>query len=352
MSLACAPRASIRIRIGFAVTAALLIGLVPAASKTSRAGASTAATSTVSGIDVSAANSNVDWQEVYGAGYRFAMVSAADGAVQNPSFASQYLGAKYAGLLRGAYFFAEPAFQSGTTHADWFLNQIGYAADGSTLPPTLDVEQNTNLGRCDGESPDVWLQYVRDFVSEVKKRTGQDPLLYTNPDTWVNCVADSQAFAAADPLWLAEWGANPTGLFGGWTYYTFWQFSGSGSVAGVAGAADLDVFNGSMTQLRKFAPGAPSGKPYQVTGVDSAGLAVQSQSRANHVVAYAPSGATLYVQCQTRNGDQVDGRTEYGRPFTTWDRLSDGNWVYDWYLNTPPVATDGYSPGIAACAGG
>lgn len=95
-----------------------------------------------------------------------------------------------------------------------------------------------------------------------------------------------------------------------------------------------------------------SGTPYQVTGADSQGLAVQSQPHINHVIRYVPNGTTLYVVCQTKYGDQVDGRTQYGRPFTTWDRLDDGTWVYDWYMNTPTVATNGYSPGIAPCPGG
>jgi surface antigen len=98
--------------------------------------------------------------------------------------------------------------------------------------------------------------------------------------------------------------------------------------------------------------GGTVGTPYQVTGADSAGLAIQSQPHVNHVLRYIPNGTTLFVVCQTKLGDQVDGRTQYGRPFTTWDMLADGTWVYDWYMNTPTVATNGYSPGISPCAGG
>jgi hypothetical protein len=92
--------------------------------------------------------------------------------------------------------------------------------------------------------------------------------------------------------------------------------------------------------------------PYQVIGTDSQGLAVQSQPHINHVVRWVPNGTTLNVACQVNNGDQVDGRTQYGRPFTTWDKLTDGTWVYDWYMTTAVVATDGYSPGMPHCAGG
>jgi len=94
------------------------------------------------------------------------------------------------------------------------------------------------------------------------------------------------------------------------------------------------------------------GQGYQVTGTDSGGLALQTAPHVGNVDYYVPNGTNLIVVCQTKHGDQVDGRTQYGRPFTTWDMLWDGHFVYDWYMNTPTVATNGYSPGIPACVSG
>jgi hypothetical protein len=91
---------------------------------------------------------------------------------------------------------------------------------------------------------------------------------------------------------------------------------------------------------------------YQVTGATSPGLAVQSQPGPNHVVGWVQNGTTLQIVCQTNHGAQVDGAVQYGRPFTTWDELIDGNYVYDWYMDTPVVATNGYSPGIDPCVNG
>jgi hypothetical protein len=93
----------------------------------------------------------------------------------------------------------------------------------------------------------------------------------------------------------------------------------------------------------------PTAHAYQVTGADSQGLAVQALPHIGNVLRWAHNGTTLSVVCQVNNGDQADGRTQYGRPFRTWDQLNDGTFVYDWYMNTPTVATDGYSPGIAHC---
>jgi GH25 family lysozyme M1 (1,4-beta-N-acetylmuramidase) len=306
----------------------------------------------VPGLDVSGGQS-VTWTSVYNAGYRFALVSAADGTAQNPVFRQQYDGAAAAGLLRGAYFFAEPVFETGTTHADWFINQIGYVNDGMSLPPVLDVEQNPNQAGCDGLPAATWVSYVQQFVAEVKARTGATAIIYTNPDTWTSCLAGNTGFHA-NPLWIAHWGVSTPTIPGGWPTYTFWQYAG-GTVPGVTGQADLDTFNGTLAGLKQLAAGSttpPSGTPYQVTGADASGLAIQSQPHVNHVIRYVPNGTTLYVTCQTRYGDQVNGATQYGLPFTTWDQLTDGTWVYDWYMNTPTVATDGYSPGIAHCAGG
>ncbi|MCO5991709.1 helix-turn-helix transcriptional regulator [Actinoallomurus spadix] len=93
---------------------------------------------------------------------------------------------------------------------------------------------------------------------------------------------------------------------------------------------------------------------YAVTGADSKGLAIQTEPHVDHVLHYVPNGTSLHVVCQTNHGDWVaeDDRWQYGRHFTTWDRLTDGTWVYDWYMTTPRVEQSGYSPGISPCPGG
>ncbi len=63
------------------------------------------------------------------------------------------------------------------------------------------------------------------------------------------------------------------------------------------------------------------GQGYRVAGADSGGLALQTVPHVGHVDSYVPNGTNLIVVCQTKFGDQVDGRTQYGRPFTTWDML-------------------------------
>ena len=68
------------------------------------------------------------------------------------------------------------------------------------------------------------------------------------------------------------------------------------------------------------------------------------------MVRRSPTARRCPSLCQVNNGDQLDGKIQYGRPFETWDKLSDGTWIYDWYMDTPLVATDGYSPLMPHCA--
>ena len=60
------------------------------------------------------------------------------------------------------------------------------------------------------------------------------------------------------PLWLAQYpnnyveGSQPS-LPRGWFKWTFWQYSEKGAVNGINAKVDLDLFNGTLEELYKFA---------------------------------------------------------------------------------------------------
>jgi uncharacterized protein YraI len=53
-----------------------------------------------------------------------------------------------------------------------------------------------------------------------------------------------------------------------------------------------------------------------------------------------PRGTNISIVCQVQNGTSVGGSR-------TWDRLSDGTWVSDYWTNTPSY--NSYIPGIGDC---
>src|SRR5947209_5974916 len=44
----------------------------------------------------------------------------------------------------------------------------------------------------------------------------------------------------------------PPAKVNAWGNWTFWQYSQSGEVPGIAGSVDLDVYNGSLSQLEEL----------------------------------------------------------------------------------------------------
>jgi GH25 family lysozyme M1 (1,4-beta-N-acetylmuramidase) len=203
----------------------------------------------VYGIDVASHQGEVDWQGWWDEGMRFAYVKATEGNYyENEYFAQQYNGSYDIGMIRGAYHFATPNDSSGAEQAQYFVeNGGGWSADGRTLPGVLDIEYNPYGDTCYDMSSDELVAWIHDFVDTYKELTGRDPVIYTAYNWWVPCVGDSADFAETNPLWVAEYDVDAPTLFGGWSVYTFWQYTDS--------PLDQNVFNGDTSRLEALATG-------------------------------------------------------------------------------------------------
>ena len=196
----------------------------------------------VHGIDVSHYQGTIDWQQVAGAGVAFAFMKATQGITTvDPLYTQNWSGAQAAGLLRGAYHFFEPE-DDPTQQAEHFLSVVQLGT--GDLPPALDVEISGGLPASE------IVQGVETWLAAVQKATGRTPLLYTDNSFWK--TLGTTAFGAY-PLWIAEYGVSSPVLPAGWSRWTFWQYSESGSIAGVSGTVDLDLFQGSLVELQAMA---------------------------------------------------------------------------------------------------
>ncbi|GAA5029436.1 GH25 family lysozyme [Actinopolymorpha pittospori] len=151
-------------------------------------------------------------------------------------------------MIRGAYHFAIPDGSSGAAQANYFVDHGGgWSRDGKTLPGVLDIEYNPYGATCYGLSPAAMVNWIRDFATTYRARTGRDVILYTARNWWVPCTGNSTAFSSANPLWIADYANNPPVLFGGWGYRTIWQYTSS--------PLDQDYFNGAYDRLQALANG-------------------------------------------------------------------------------------------------
>ena len=205
------------------------------------------------GIDVSSHNPGIDWQAVAASGVEFAFIKATQGnGYRNPEYPAQWAGAKAAGILRGAYHFfrwdTDPLAQ-----ATYFLQAV--SGDLGELPLTVDVE-NTGDGAGNGPKDPA---KVRVFVDAIRVATGKAPIIYTYTSMWRDTLGNPTTFTDC-LLWLAAYQSKPPAPVGGWPVVTFWQFTSTGTVAGVPGQIDMNYFMGSSEDLQKLA-GLPAPDP-------------------------------------------------------------------------------------------
>lgn len=214
----------------------------------------------IDGVDVSYHQGTIDWQQVAGAGKRFAFVRATAGTLTaDVAYAANRTGAAAAGLVVGSYHFANPDSKpnDAANEASWFLRNATVAS--GDLVPVLDLEVSNGL---DADSLTAW---ARTWLMQVTAATGVRPIIYTTPNFWSGSMADTDWFArnGYSVLWIANWTSGPQprvpagSWFGtGWAGagWTFWQYSSTASVPGIAAAVDLDRFNGSVLPSSLLVP--------------------------------------------------------------------------------------------------
>lgn len=231
------------------------------------------------------------WNTVGRAGYKYAAVKGTEGDYYvNRYAAGDVKSAKAAGLDVAPYHFGIPNASGGAAQAQFAVEYSGYAPGPRTLPLMLDIEYNPyvsfdHTNECYGLSAARMTAWLAGFVTEARVLTGQYPVIYTTADWWDTCTGRSAAFGA-DPMWIAAYGFSSPPMPPGWKAWTFWQYTSTGSVPGVAtrGTTDLDTFSPATVGL--ISPGAQSA----VTGA-RVSLAVASLgAMAGEVLTYSAAG--------------------------------------------------------------
>jgi len=205
------------------------------------------------GIDISHHQGSINWTQVYNDGKVFAFVKATEGVTYNdPRFVTNMNNGNNAGVVMGAYHFARPDNNSAIDEANHFVNIAGnYISDGF-LPPVLDLEDpNSNTHLDNLYSSAQLTTWVLDWLTEVENQTGVRPIIYTNS----HYAGYLQSSVNVYDLWIAKPDGSPTNPpsnLGVWNDWKFKQYDWYGSVNGISGNVDLDVFHGSMQDFNNM----------------------------------------------------------------------------------------------------
>lgn len=198
----------------------------------------------VYGIDLSHYQGEVDWElmkkglEHDSVKLSFVFVKATEGKDHlDASFQSHIRQARKHGYIVGAYHYfslqSDPEEQ-----ADWYANNVNlYAGE---LPPVLDVEEQRGPEKAFRAAVLKWLK-------RIEKHYGVKPIIYTSYK-FKERYLHTPAFDTY-PFWIAHYYVRELSYKGKWH---FWQHTDRGVVPGIHEDVDLNVFNGSLDDLKKL----------------------------------------------------------------------------------------------------
>ena len=197
----------------------------------------------IRGIDISHHQGEIDWDDLSKARIgdepvSFVFVKATEGRLMyDDNFKDNFYEAREHGFVRGAYHYFSPSVPAKLQAAN-FLKHANL--EGGDLPPVLDIEEAGNL------SVEEVRQAVREWIAEVRKKYDALPIIYTYYK-FKEKYLDTKEFNQY-PYWIAHYYVRKVKYKGQWK---FWQHTDCGHLPGIEGEVDLNVYNGSMYDLRR-----------------------------------------------------------------------------------------------------
>lgn len=318
------------------------------------------------GIDVSSWQGTVDWAKVKAAGVEFAFIRVAYRSYASGTLAKDTKGlknlkeAQAAGIKVGVYIFSQAiTVAEAREEADYVESIVsGYDLD---LPIVMDYEYrsgtdkgrlyNANLTKAEATG------IVKAFCARVQSN-GHIGMLYANTNMLQEDLNASE-IAESYPIWMARYAteANYAGD------YTFWQYTSSGSVDGISGKVDVDVWydDGTLlqgdysvcdgiytiasklniSQVLDVADGSAANganiQLYQSNGTNAQKFKITYLGNGLYSIANVGSGKLLDVSGgNTKNGTNV------------WQYTGNGTGVQKWILQ---ATGDGYYRIVSAISG-
>lgn len=207
----------------------------------------TAQSHEIRGVDVS------DWQRkgvnfagLKNDGISFVFIKATQGERDvDADYANDVRNAQAAGLATGSYHYyvasesPDKQFQNFTSHLSW---------QSGDLPPVVDIETLGKKHNSDSRRPELAAN-LKKFLDMIEGKYRVKPIIYSG-----EYFANEYLKGFADyPLWVAEYNNNPSPQLPlDWKAWTFWQYTQSGKISGIPGAADMNHFNGSAQDFEKL----------------------------------------------------------------------------------------------------
>lgn len=195
----------------------------------------------VHGIDISHYQGEINWnmleqtrQGQFPVQFMF-MKATEGGDYADRNFVANFDSAKVHGFIRGAYHFYNPKTDA-NKQADFFIRTV--TLEPGDLPPVLDIEKKSKDIKKLQADLKLWLH-------KVETHYGVKPIIYASYKFKTKYLNDS--VFNSYPYWIAHYYVDSVKYEGNWR---FWQHTDVGTLPGITEQVDLNIFNGSATELK------------------------------------------------------------------------------------------------------
>ena len=195
----------------------------------------------VHGIDISHYQGDIDWKMLKQTRQgqfpvQFIFMKATEGGdFADDKFVANFDSARAHGFIRGAYHFYNPKTDA-HKQADFFINSV--KLEPGDLPPVLDIEKKSRDIKKLQQDLKIWLR-------KVESHYGVKPIIYASYKFKTKYLNDS--VFDSYPYWIAHYYVDSVKYQGEWK---FWQHTDVGTLPGIDEKVDLNIFNGSSTDLK------------------------------------------------------------------------------------------------------
>jgi len=197
----------------------------------------------VFGIDISQYQGDIYWEAVNTINDRFAIdfifirATMGEKAVDK-KFDYNWKRAKSRAQIRGAYHYFRPN-ENSVEQANNFVRHVKLKP--GDLPPVLDIEEMPK-----NQSMDSLKMGLKRWLILVENHYGIKPILYSGDRYFTDFLEKEFSDYI---IWIANYNFFVEEIRDHWN---FWQFSERGSVRGIQGPVDLNIYNGNIESLEKL----------------------------------------------------------------------------------------------------
>ena len=184
------------------------------------------------GIDVSEYQGIISWRHV------IIRATAGDNK-RDRFFTSNWRASRENDILRGAYHYFRPN-ENSTKQANNFIKNVQLVP--GDLPPILDIEKTSKI-----QSNEDLVKGVKNWLKIVENHYGIKPIVYTGAHFYNDHLDNS---LNGYLIWVANYNRVKNPLIS--ASWMMWQFSDNGTASGIKGPVDLDLFKGSLSELKSF----------------------------------------------------------------------------------------------------